>query len=60
MVSKYAYFVWTIIMITSWLSLVLSIWLSMIADNHYFFFSVFWLICTAIVAVMPQVKTRGQ
>lgn len=54
MISNYAYIVWSIIILTSWLSLLMSMWIAIIDDTKYFWFAVFWFIITFIVAAIPS------
>ena len=49
-------FTWAFILITSWSSAIVSSWLAVYTDSRLLFFAFFWIVASAIVAVIPYSK----
>lgn len=58
MKSKYAYLVWLTIMLTSWLSALVSLWIAIAGNTRYFYFAVFWLILVVLLPFIPGASKK--
>ena len=59
--SSYAYFVWVVIILTSWLSLTFSLWLAfLLGEWRYLTFALFWFVTAIIMAgLTSKSKPKG-
>ena len=59
--SSYAHFVWTVIILTGWLSLLISLWLAfLLREWRYLTFALFWFTIVVFMAgITSENKPKG-
>jgi hypothetical protein len=59
LVTRHAYFVWTVIITTVWLSFLTSVWLAVLLHSASFIWlSVFWLVWLVILVAVPGANKK--